>query len=82
MLVSQAGGPVLASALTSTAQGVDVGTPSGETMSDIFNFSKFSIQIVFVSGLGIGVISTVLLGILLFLLYRCSRVLGICCSAR
>lgn len=82
MLVSQAGGPALASALTSTVQGVDVRTPSGEKMSDIFNFSKFSVQIVFVSGLGIGVISTVLLGILLFVLYRCSRGLGICCSGR
>ena len=80
MLVAQAAGPAPALALTSNALGV--GRPSGEDMSDVFNFSKFSVQIVFVSGLGIGIISTFLLGTLLFLLCRCSRACGISCSAR
>lgn len=83
VLVTQAAGPALALALTSTAPSIlGVERPSGEAMSDVFNFSKFSVQIVFGSGLGIGIISTLLLGALLFLLYRCCRSFGSCCSTR
>lgn len=70
-------GPALTLALTSNAEDVvDVGEPSGETLSDIFNFSKFSAQILFGSGLGIGAIGTLVLGILLFLLCLCGRSLA------
>lgn len=75
--------PTLTSALTSNAADVlDVGEPSGEALPDIFNFNKFSAKMLFVSGLGIGVIGTLLLGILFFLLCLCSRGVASCCNKR
>ena len=76
-------GPALTSALTSNATDVlDVEEQSAKTLSDIFNFYKLSTQILFGSGLGMGVIGTLLLGIMFFLLRLCSRSVARNCNRR